>query len=292
MSAVAEERPIDGDVTASSRPEVRIPRPRAGMPLQGSRRDRRRSTSTTRGRFGAARDRTPCWRALSRGRLARGCGRRASVGGDACPLCHRRPVVGGRRPHDFPIGYVLVDVVDGCAHVEQVSVLPNHQGAGVSRELLRRVRAWAADSGLSAIRSRRSRTFRRMLLFIGISASEPSATTSLVRSFAQSEIRRRPTVSTPRSESACDRSSPTEETVLPTGVRRGTAALQRGHHCPLASCSLRPIDGAGGARGPGRTERPNVGVESRSGRTERRVASGRRTTPRSVRRCPALPGAR
>jgi GNAT superfamily N-acetyltransferase len=52
---------------------------------------------------------------------------------------------------DRPIGYVLVDVVDGCAHVEQVSVLPNHQGAGVGRELLRRVRAWAADSGLSAI---------------------------------------------------------------------------------------------------------------------------------------------
>jgi hypothetical protein len=27
---------------------------------------------------------------------------------------------------DLPIGYVLVDVVDGCAHIEQVSVLPNH----------------------------------------------------------------------------------------------------------------------------------------------------------------------
>ena len=28
-----------------------------------------------------------------------------------------------------PLGYVLVDVVDGAAHVEQISVLPDHQGA-------------------------------------------------------------------------------------------------------------------------------------------------------------------
>jgi GNAT superfamily N-acetyltransferase len=52
---------------------------------------------------------------------------------------------------DVPIGYVLVDVVDGCAHIEQVTVRPDHQGAGVGRALLQRVRAWAADSGLSAI---------------------------------------------------------------------------------------------------------------------------------------------
>ncbi|MGH9211869.1 MAG: GNAT family N-acetyltransferase [Acidimicrobiales bacterium] len=52
---------------------------------------------------------------------------------------------------DVPIGYLLVDVVDGCAHIEQVSVRPDQQGAGVGRALLERVRAWAADSGLSAI---------------------------------------------------------------------------------------------------------------------------------------------
>jgi GNAT superfamily N-acetyltransferase len=50
-----------------------------------------------------------------------------------------------------PIGYVLVDVVDGCAHVEQVSVLPDRQGAGVGRLLLDEVKAWAAASGRSAI---------------------------------------------------------------------------------------------------------------------------------------------
>lgn len=52
---------------------------------------------------------------------------------------------------DVPIGYVLLDVVDGCAHVEQVSVRPDHQGAGVGRALIERARAWAADTGLSAI---------------------------------------------------------------------------------------------------------------------------------------------
>lgn len=49
------------------------------------------------------------------------------------------------------IGYVLVDVVDGCAHVEQVSVLPDRQGAGVGRALLDQVRGWALDTGRRAI---------------------------------------------------------------------------------------------------------------------------------------------
>jgi GNAT superfamily N-acetyltransferase len=52
---------------------------------------------------------------------------------------------------DVPIGYVLVDVVDGCAHIEQVSVRPDHQGSGVGRALVERVRTWAVDGGLSAI---------------------------------------------------------------------------------------------------------------------------------------------
>lgn len=52
---------------------------------------------------------------------------------------------------DEPIGYVLIDVVDGCAHVEQVSIRPDHQGTGLGRTLLERVQAWASDAGLSAI---------------------------------------------------------------------------------------------------------------------------------------------
>ena len=50
-----------------------------------------------------------------------------------------------------PAGYVIVDVVDGCAHVEQVSVVPDHQGSGLGRRLLEAVEAWAADRGLAAL---------------------------------------------------------------------------------------------------------------------------------------------
>ena len=39
---------------------------------------------------------------------------------------------------DQPVGYVIVVVIDGNAHVEQVSVLPDHQGLGVGRALLDR----------------------------------------------------------------------------------------------------------------------------------------------------------
>jgi len=54
-------------------------------------------------------------------------------------------------PAGEPVGYVLVDVVDGCAHVEQITVRPDHQGAGVGRALLDRVRAWAITNGREAI---------------------------------------------------------------------------------------------------------------------------------------------
>jgi GNAT superfamily N-acetyltransferase len=50
-----------------------------------------------------------------------------------------------------PIGYVLVDVVDGNAHVEQVSVHPDHQGSGVGRALMERVFEWATRAGLPAV---------------------------------------------------------------------------------------------------------------------------------------------
>jgi GNAT superfamily N-acetyltransferase len=52
---------------------------------------------------------------------------------------------------DRPIGYVIVDIVDGNAHVEQISVVPDHQGSGVGRALTERVRTWAADNNLPAI---------------------------------------------------------------------------------------------------------------------------------------------
>lgn len=54
-------------------------------------------------------------------------------------------------PANLPVGYVLVDIVDGCAHVEQVSVRPDHQGEGLGKALLGQVHGWARDRGLSAI---------------------------------------------------------------------------------------------------------------------------------------------
>jgi GNAT superfamily N-acetyltransferase len=50
-----------------------------------------------------------------------------------------------------PCGYVLVDVVDGNAHIEQISVLPDHQGRGIGRALIDRVRAWAAERRMAAV---------------------------------------------------------------------------------------------------------------------------------------------
>jgi len=50
-----------------------------------------------------------------------------------------------------PIGYVLIDDIDGNAHIEQVSVLPAHQGQGVGRALIERVQASASERGLRAV---------------------------------------------------------------------------------------------------------------------------------------------
>ena len=52
---------------------------------------------------------------------------------------------------DVPVGYVLVDVVDGNAHIEQVSVLPERQGQGVGRALIEQVRRWAVASGRPSV---------------------------------------------------------------------------------------------------------------------------------------------
>ena len=51
---------------------------------------------------------------------------------------------------DQPVGYIVVDMVDANAHVEQVSVLPHHQGHGVGRILMEVVDGWARDTGCPA----------------------------------------------------------------------------------------------------------------------------------------------
>ena len=65
---------------------------------------------------------------------------------------------------------MLVDVVDGCAHVEQLSVRPDHQGSGVGRALIERVRGWATESELSAITLT---TFTTFTTFTNISWNAP-----------------------------------------------------------------------------------------------------------------------
>ena len=52
---------------------------------------------------------------------------------------------------DHPVAYVIVDLVDGAAHIEQISVRPDRQGTGIARALIDHVRTWASATGKSAI---------------------------------------------------------------------------------------------------------------------------------------------
>lgn len=52
---------------------------------------------------------------------------------------------------DRPVAYVLAEVVDGQAHVDQVSVHPSHAGNGIGRRLIDRVDEWAAEHGLTEL---------------------------------------------------------------------------------------------------------------------------------------------
>jgi GNAT superfamily N-acetyltransferase len=52
---------------------------------------------------------------------------------------------------DVPVGYVLVDLVDGLAHVEQLSVLPSYGRRGLGTALLEYVVEWAAALRLEAV---------------------------------------------------------------------------------------------------------------------------------------------
>jgi GNAT superfamily N-acetyltransferase len=53
--------------------------------------------------------------------------------------------------HDVPVGYAVVDIVDGLAHVEQLSVLPEHGRKGLGSALLAHVCDWAAQRRLEAV---------------------------------------------------------------------------------------------------------------------------------------------
>jgi GNAT superfamily N-acetyltransferase len=53
--------------------------------------------------------------------------------------------------HDEPAGFIVADIVDGCAHIEQVSVHPAHAGQRIGAMLIDHVASWAARHGLRAL---------------------------------------------------------------------------------------------------------------------------------------------
>jgi GNAT superfamily N-acetyltransferase len=53
--------------------------------------------------------------------------------------------------HDEPVGFVVADVVDGCAYIEQVSVHPAHAGHRIGAMLLDYVADWAAGQDMHAM---------------------------------------------------------------------------------------------------------------------------------------------
>ena len=50
-----------------------------------------------------------------------------------------------------PIGFARVEELEGNAHLEQLSVLPEHAGRGAGGKLLEKACQWAAQQGYSAI---------------------------------------------------------------------------------------------------------------------------------------------
>jgi GNAT superfamily N-acetyltransferase len=53
--------------------------------------------------------------------------------------------------HDEPVGFIVADVIDGAAHIEQVSVHPAHARQRIGAMLLDHVAGWALRQGLPAL---------------------------------------------------------------------------------------------------------------------------------------------
>jgi len=52
---------------------------------------------------------------------------------------------------DQPVAYLIADEVDGCCHIEQVTVHPDYGRRGVGRKLIEEAAGWAAAHGLPAL---------------------------------------------------------------------------------------------------------------------------------------------
>jgi GNAT superfamily N-acetyltransferase len=52
---------------------------------------------------------------------------------------------------DAPVAYLVASLVDGCLHIEQVSVHPAHAGRGIGRTLLDHASGWAEGHAVPAL---------------------------------------------------------------------------------------------------------------------------------------------
>ncbi len=52
---------------------------------------------------------------------------------------------------DHPIGYLVLGVVDQMAHIDQVSVHPDHRGRRIGKQLIDHAVFWAKDHGMQSI---------------------------------------------------------------------------------------------------------------------------------------------
>lgn len=52
---------------------------------------------------------------------------------------------------DFPVAYLIADLVDGNGHVEQVSVHPDHARKGIGRSLIEHAAEWSKAQGASTL---------------------------------------------------------------------------------------------------------------------------------------------
>lgn len=53
--------------------------------------------------------------------------------------------------HGQPVGFALIAVVDGLAHIEELDVHPDHGRRGLGTALVERVCEWAKSEGFAAI---------------------------------------------------------------------------------------------------------------------------------------------
>ena len=81
--------------------------------------------------------------------------------------------------YDEPVGFVVFDVVDGCAHIEQVSVHPAHAGQRIGAMLLDYVADWAAEQDMPAM---------TLITFRGVPWNAPYYERLGFRELAESEV--------------------------------------------------------------------------------------------------------